>query len=145
MWPELVGDDADDLVGDLGLRESARMHVDAAPVDHEGVEGLIVDDAHRHAPAAEAGRLEDRLRVVVEEVLDLGVANERQALRQRSRDALKCSHGERHQRGPESPRRPLGHCPEFARHFHRVKELVVRAPTGTVKGEPRGVNATRPR
>ena len=76
-----VGEDADHLVRRIGLHERAGVHEDVAAVDDEGVEGIVVDDAHRDAAGAEPGSLEDLLRVVVEERLDFRIADERQALR----------------------------------------------------------------
>ncbi len=37
-----VRDDADHLVGCLGVDESAGIHEDAVAVEHEGVEGLVL-------------------------------------------------------------------------------------------------------
>ena len=82
----LVGDDADHLVGRLGLHEGAGVDEHVAAVDHEGVEAVVPDDAHGDVLRAEAGGLEDRQRVVLEQVLDLGVADQRQALRRGRRD-----------------------------------------------------------
>ena len=42
----LVGDDADHLVGRVGLLQRAGMNEDVAAVEHEGVEALVPDDAH---------------------------------------------------------------------------------------------------
>ena len=81
MWPDFVRDHADHLVGRLRLHQRAGVDEDVAPVEHEGVEGIVLHDADLDAPGAEPGRAEDRLRVVGEQVLDLGVADERQVLR----------------------------------------------------------------
>ena len=56
----LVRDDADHLVGRLGLMQGAGVDEDVAAVDHEGVEAVVPDDAHGDVLRAEAGRLEDR-------------------------------------------------------------------------------------
>jgi hypothetical protein len=48
---------------------------------HEGVEGIVLHDAHLDAPRSEAGGLEQRLGVIAEDVLDLGVADQWQVLR----------------------------------------------------------------
>jgi hypothetical protein len=85
----LVGDDADHLVGGLGLHQRAGIDVDVTAVDDEGVETLVPDDAHRNVLRAQPRRLEDRARVVLEEILDLGVADEGDALRRRRRDGGK--------------------------------------------------------
>ena len=79
----LVCDHADHLVGRLRLHQRAGVDEDVAAIEHEGVEGVILHDAYLDAPGAEAGRMEDGARVVVEQVLDLGVADQRQVLRLR--------------------------------------------------------------
>ena len=81
MWPDFVGDHADHFVGRLRLHERAGVDEDVAPVEHEGVERLVLHDADLDAARAETRRAEDRLRVVGEQVLDLGVADQRQPLR----------------------------------------------------------------
>ena len=78
-----VGDDADHLVGSIGLHQGARVYEHVPAIEHEGVEGIILNDAHLDAPGTEPRRLENRLGVVVEDVLDLSVANEGQVLRRR--------------------------------------------------------------
>ena len=85
----LVGDHADHLVGRLGLRQGAGVDEHVAPVHHEGVEALVPDDAHGDVLRGEPGSPEDGQRVVLEEVLDLGVANQRQPLRGGGRDGGK--------------------------------------------------------
>ena len=42
----LMGDDPDHLIGRLGLHQRAGMHEHVVPVDHEGVEGAIVDEVN---------------------------------------------------------------------------------------------------
>ncbi len=97
----LVRDHADDLVGRLGLQDGAGVQEHVEAVDHERVEALVADDAHGDV-AAEPCRLEDRPRVVLQQVLDLGVADEGNALgrcRQRCADI-----GEREERmQPDTP------------------------------------------
>ena len=78
-----VRDHADHLVRRLRLHQRAGVDEDVVPVEHEGVEGIVLHDAHLDAPRSESRRAEDRARVVVEQVLDLGVADERQVLRGR--------------------------------------------------------------
>ena len=56
----LVRDDADHLVGRLRLHQRAGVHEHVAAVEHEGVEALVLHDAHLDAARAEAGSLEDR-------------------------------------------------------------------------------------
>src|SRR5690606_4584546 len=82
--------------------------------EHEGVEAVALHDAHLDASGAEASRFENRLRVVVEDVLDLGVANKRDTLR-RSGGAAQKRRGE--QPTPNRrPRRPRGNCADPHRY-----------------------------
>ena len=77
MWPTLVRDHADHLIGCLRLHQRAGVDEDVAAIEHEGVEGVVLHDADLDAPRAEASRMEDGPRVVVEQVLNLGVADQR--------------------------------------------------------------------
>ena len=72
-------DDADDLVGRLRLHQRAGVD-EHAPAGNEGVEARIVDQHDVDAGFGQAGRLEDRPRVVAHQRLDLGVAHHRRAL-----------------------------------------------------------------
>ena len=45
----LVRDDADHLVGRFRLLQGAGMHEDVAAVEHEGIEDVVLDDAHGDA------------------------------------------------------------------------------------------------
>jgi hypothetical protein len=113
-----VGDHADHLVGRLRLRQRAGVDKDIAPVEHEGVEGIVLHDAHLDAPRAESRRTEQRLGVVVKEVLDLRVADERQVLRRRRRGSPQ---GRRRQEAAEDGRfRPFGAGQECSRHRQRT-------------------------
>ena len=49
------------------------------PSIDEGVERAVVDDDDLDVLLGEPGRLQDRLRVVAQQLLDLGVADDRQA------------------------------------------------------------------
>ena len=71
----LVRDDADHLIGRVGLLQGAGVDEDVAAVEHEGVVAVVPDDAHGHASTAEACGAEDGTRVVLQQVLDLGVAD----------------------------------------------------------------------
>ncbi len=75
----LVRDDADDFVRRLGRHQGAGVHVDVAAVHDEGVEAVVLDDAHGNVLRGQVGRPEDGLGVVAQQVLDLGIADERQA------------------------------------------------------------------
>ena len=76
----LVRDDADDLVGRLGLQQRAGVDEHAAAGD-EGVEARIVDQNDVDAGFRQARGLEDRPRIVAHQRLDLGIAHDRHILR----------------------------------------------------------------
>ena len=75
----LVRQHADDLVRGLGVVERADVHEDAAAVHHERVERARVDQHDLDVLLAEPGGAQDRRRVVAQQLLDLGVADDRQA------------------------------------------------------------------
>ena len=79
-----VREHADDLVRRLGVEQRAGIDEDVAAVHDEGVEGAVVDDDDLDVLLGEAGHLQDRRGVVAQQLLDLGVADERQAARRRS-------------------------------------------------------------
>ena len=68
--------------GVFDVDQRAGVDEDAAAVHDEGVEGAVVDDDDLDVLLGEAGGAQDRLRVVAQQLLDLGVADERQAARQ---------------------------------------------------------------
>ena len=74
----LVREHADDLVRRLGVDQRAGVDEDAPAVHHEGVERAVVDDDDLDVLLREAGGAQDRLRVVAQQLLDLGVADDRQ-------------------------------------------------------------------
>ena len=73
----LVREHADHLVRRLGVHQRAGIDEDAAAVHDEGVEGLLVDDGDADVLLREAGGAQDRLRVVAQQLLGLGVADDR--------------------------------------------------------------------
>jgi hypothetical protein len=72
---------ANDLVGCLGVKQSAGIDEDMTPVHDEGVEGAVAEHNHPHVLLREPRHLEDRLRIVAHQLFDLGVADDRQAAR----------------------------------------------------------------
>ena len=76
----LVREHADDLVRRLRIHQRAGIDEDAAAVGHEGVEGALVDDDDLDVLLGQTGRLQNRLGVFAQELLDLGVADDRRAL-----------------------------------------------------------------
>ena len=75
-----VGNDPDDLVWRFRLQQSARVDENTPP-GNERVEALIVDEDDLNPGFGEACGLEDRACIVTHQCLDLGVANDRHALR----------------------------------------------------------------
>ncbi len=86
----LVGQHADDLVRRLRLHQRAGIDEDAPPVHHEGVEGALVDDDDLDVLLRQSGGAQDRLGIVAQQLLDLGVADDRHAARRRLRVAPAC-------------------------------------------------------
>ena len=72
---------ADDLVRHRRFHQRAGVHEDAPAVHDERVERAVVDDDDANVLLREAGGFQDRLGVVAQQLLDLGVANERQPAR----------------------------------------------------------------
>ena len=72
----LMRDDADHLIGVLGLHQRAGMHEHIVAVDDEGVEVFVVDDVDADSLRAEACGGEDRLGVDPDQRFGLGVADE---------------------------------------------------------------------
>ena len=75
-----VREHADDLVRRLRLHHRAVIHEDAAAVGDESVEGALVDDHHLDVLLLEAGGAQDRPRIVAQQLLGLGVAQDRRTL-----------------------------------------------------------------
>ena len=73
---------ADDLVRHFRIDQRAGVDEDAPAIHHEGVERAIVDDGDLDVLLGEAGGAQNRLRVVAQQLLDLGVANDRKSGRQ---------------------------------------------------------------
>ena len=77
----LVREHADDFVRRLGVEQCAGIDEDVTPVHDEGVEGAVVEDDDLDVLLGQAGRLQDRRRVVAHQLLDFGVADDRRAAR----------------------------------------------------------------
>ena len=75
----LVGEHADELIGRRRLHQRAGIHEDAVRIHDERVEIGIVDDDDLDVLRGESGGLENRRRVVAQQLFDLGVANHRDA------------------------------------------------------------------
>ena len=65
--------------GVLASIQRAGIDEDAPAVHHEGVEDAVVDEHDLHVLLREPGDAQDRRGVVAQQLLDLGVADERQA------------------------------------------------------------------
>ncbi len=82
-----VREHADHLVWNLCVNQRSGVDEDSLGIDHEGVERAVVDDGDLNVLLREAGGAQDGLRVVAQQLFDLGVADDgksgRQALRAR--------------------------------------------------------------
>ena len=72
----LVREHADDLVRRRRIGERADKDENAPTVGDEGVEGAVVEDHDLDVLRREPGGLQDRPRIVAQQFLDLGVAND---------------------------------------------------------------------
>ena len=88
----LMREHADDLVRRGRFGERAGVDEDAAAVDHEGVERLVVDQDDLQIGLRQARDPEDRRGIVAHQLLDFGVADQRHAA------ALLCGRGQRRNR-----------------------------------------------
>ena len=82
----LMRDDADHLIGRLGVHQRAGMNEHVMPVDDEGVEGAVVDEMDADALRAEAGGIEDRLGVYPDQRFGFGVADKPGGIRRSGGD-----------------------------------------------------------
>ena len=73
----LVGEHADHLIRRIRLHDRAGIDEDAPAVGDEGVEGAAVDDHDLDVLLRQPGRLQDRLGVFAQQLLDLGVPHDR--------------------------------------------------------------------
>ena len=92
IWPVSCASTPMIWFGVLRLHQRAGIDEDAAAVGDEGVEGAVVDDDDLDVLLFQAGGAQDRRGVVAQQLLDLGVADQRRALvapapRQRRRQA----------------------------------------------------------
>ena len=69
----------DDLVRGVGLHHRAVVHENAAAIRDEGVENALVDDDHLDVLLFQAGGAQDRAGVVAQQLLGLGIAEDRRA------------------------------------------------------------------
>jgi hypothetical protein len=76
--PGLVRQDANDLVRRARIEQRPGIHEDAPAVHHKGVKAALIDDDDAHVLLREARRLEDGRQIFTQELLDLGVADDRQ-------------------------------------------------------------------
>src|SRR5450631_3380020 len=98
----LMREHADDLVRRLGVEQRAGIDEDVAAVHDESVEGAVAEHHHLDALLGEAGRAQDRRCVVAQQLLDLGVADDRHAARQilrAGRRNRRTAAGRRHRNG----------------------------------------------
>ena len=88
-----VREHADDLVRRLGVEQRAGIDEDVAAVHDEGVERAVAEHDHPDVLLGEAGGAQDRLRVVAQQLLDLGVADHRHAAQRRFLGARRANRG----------------------------------------------------
>jgi hypothetical protein len=100
----LVREHADDLVGRGRLRNRARIHKNAMCVHHERVERFIVDDDDLNVLLAQARNAQNERRIIAQELLDLGIADHRDAGR---RPGL-CAYRDAAQGAAQADRRGCG-------------------------------------
>ena len=75
-----VSDDANQLVRRLRLRDRARVDEHMLSIDHERVEGIIVDKVNLDIMACNVRRLENRPRVIRDKRFGFRVPDEAQLL-----------------------------------------------------------------
>ncbi len=83
MWPVSCASTPMIWFGVAEFEQGAGIDEDAVPVHHEGVERAIIDDDDADILLGEPGRAQDRLRVVAQHLLDLRIADDREAARLR--------------------------------------------------------------
>ena len=74
-----VGEDADELIGRFRFHQRAGVDEDVVRIHHESVERSVVDDDDMDVLVGETGDAQNRLRVIAQELFDLGIANDRDA------------------------------------------------------------------
>ena len=77
----LVREHADDLVRGLGVEQRAGIDEDVAAVHDKGVERAVAENDDPDVLLGKPGGAQDRLRVVAQQLLDFGVADNRHAAR----------------------------------------------------------------
>src|SRR3954454_11573291 len=70
---------ANDLIGCLSVEESAAVDENAAAVRYESIERAVVDDNDLDVLLTETGNAQDRLGVILEQLLDFRVADDRRS------------------------------------------------------------------
>ena len=103
----LVRQHADQLVRRLGAHDQAGVDKDALAARHEGIERVVLDDHDLDRVGVEAGRLPDRRHEGPDGVLDLGVADQIEALTLLRLDGTK--RRQRQQRETEEGEDAFGH------------------------------------
>jgi hypothetical protein len=138
----LVGKHADDLIWRLCFHQRAGVDENVMRVHHESVERPLVDNDDVDVLIAEACHLEDRLGVVAQQLLDLGVANDRQAAVRRRLSPHRhvpereCGGGRKGDNARRWPRQP-----RLARRSgqdHLAQRLNPRSATHAMDGAGRG-------
>ncbi len=105
-----MGKHADHLVRRIRIHQRAGIDEDAAAVGDEGVEGPVVDDDDLNVLLGEPGGLQKRLRVFAQQLLDLGIADDRRTLRGclRRCGSTRCQQGNRRDQRGQTLARTMG-------------------------------------
>ncbi len=138
----LVGEHANDLVWRFRFHQCAGVDENVMRVHHKRVERPVVDDDDMDVLVAQPRHLEDGLGIVTQKLLDLGVANDRQAavgwgLRAcRRLSQRKCGGGREGDDARRWPRQPR--LARRSRHGHFGQRQILRSATHAMKGAGRG-------
>ena len=127
QMPGLMREHANDLVRRLGIEQCAGIDEDVPAIHDEGIEGAVVEHDHLDVLLGEAGGLEARLRVVAQQLLDLGIADDRHAgggvLRARRRHGTGAGQGDSQRRGYGKAAHYWRVAPAAGRWFDRCMGL----------------------
>ena len=128
----LVREHADDLVRSLRFHQRARVHEDVLAVHDESVEGAFIDDDDVDILLRKPRHAQDRLGIIAQQLLDLGVADQRQAGRQLRAHRTAWPRGGGECDGCEQRKRTRGWRPppppDRSRTFGHVRWIYIRSP-----------------
>ena len=117
----LVGKDANDFVWGLGVKQRSRIDEDMPAIHHERVERAVAQDHHPHILFCKSRRSQDRLCIVAQQLLDLGVTNDRHPARRTVLSVCGCDAS-----GADGDRREQGDRPGCWRPAPRPDRCAVQ-------------------